>query len=196
MLSYQKTDNLEVIGYSDSDFAKCKDSSRSTSVYIFMLSRGPISWRSREQELTTTSTVMAKYVACYHAASYAILLRNLVFGLKNIIPNIVTQVTNNLNNGNGNGNGRGNNGCTYKGFVACGPQDFDRTGGVVVLTRWIEKKEFVIDNSRCLANQRVKYAASSFIGKALTWWNTQVQERGRDVANTMAWNDFKALLMT
>ncbi|GJS77072.1 retrotransposon protein, putative, ty1-copia subclass [Tanacetum coccineum] len=82
MLSYRKTDNLEVIGYSDSDFAKCKDSSRSTSGYIFMLSGGPISWRSREQELTTTSTMMAEYVACYHAASHAILLRNLVSGLK------------------------------------------------------------------------------------------------------------------
>ncbi|GJR40953.1 reverse transcriptase domain-containing protein [Tanacetum coccineum] len=54
--------------------------------------------------------------------------------------------------------------------------------------------ESVIDNRGCLANQRVKYAASSFIGKALTWWNTQVQARGRDAANAMAWNDFKALL--
>ncbi|GJR46616.1 putative reverse transcriptase domain-containing protein [Tanacetum coccineum] len=97
--------------------------------------------------------------------------------LQNIIPNIVTQVTNNLNNANGNGNGRGNNGFTYKGFVACGPRDFDRTGGAVALTRWIEKMESVIDNSGCLANQRVKYVASSFIGKALTWWNTQVQAR-------------------
>ncbi|GKD37292.1 hypothetical protein Tco_1257499, partial [Tanacetum coccineum] len=80
--------------------------------------------------------------------------------LQNIISNIVTQVTNNL-----------------KGFVACGPRDFDGTGGAVALTRWIEKMESVIDNSRCLANQRVKSAASSFIGKALTWWNTQVQAR-------------------
>ncbi|GKF11799.1 putative reverse transcriptase domain-containing protein [Tanacetum coccineum] len=56
--------------------------------------------------------------------------------------------------------------------------------------------ESVIDNSGCLANQRVKYAMSSFIGKALTWWNTQVQARGRDAANVMAWNDFKALLTT
>ncbi|GJY57767.1 hypothetical protein Tco_0457659 [Tanacetum coccineum] len=111
--------------------------------------------------------------------------------LQNIIPNIVTQVTNNLNNGNGNGNGGGNNGCTYKGFVACGPRDFYGTGGAVALTRWIEKMESVIDNSGCLANQRVKYVASSFIGKALTWWNTQVQARGRDSANAMAWDDFK-----
>ncbi|GJZ94852.1 hypothetical protein Tco_0667055 [Tanacetum coccineum] len=114
--------------------------------------------------------------------------------LQNIIPNIVTQVTNNLNNGNGNGNGGGNNGCTYKGFVACGPQDFGETGGAVVLTGWIEKIESVIDNSGCLANQRVKYAVSSFIVKALTWWNTQVQARGRDTANAMAWDDFKALI--
>ncbi|GJV95391.1 carbonic anhydrase 2-like protein [Tanacetum coccineum] len=32
----------------DYDFAKCKDSLRSTSGYIFMLSGGPISWRSRK----------------------------------------------------------------------------------------------------------------------------------------------------
>ncbi|GKB09096.1 putative reverse transcriptase domain-containing protein, partial [Tanacetum coccineum] len=52
------------------------------------------------------------------------------------------------------------------------------------------------DESGCLANQRVKYVASSFIGKALIWWNTQVQARGRDAANAMSWNDFKALLTT
>nr|GEY03128.1 reverse transcriptase domain-containing protein [Tanacetum cinerariifolium] len=103
--------------------------------------------------------------------------------LQNIISNIMTQVTNNLNNVNCNGNGIGNNGCTYKGFVACGPQDFDETGCAVALTRWIEKIESMIDNSRCLANKRVKYAASSFIGKALTWWNTQVQARGQDTGN-------------
>ncbi|GKC25610.1 reverse transcriptase domain-containing protein [Tanacetum coccineum] len=101
-----------------------------------------------------------------------------------------------INNANGNGNGGGNNGCTYKGLMACGPRDFDGTGGVVALTRWTEKMESVIDNSGCLDNQRVKYAASSFIVKALTWWNTQVQARGRDAANAMAWNDFKALLTT
>ncbi|GKE52163.1 hypothetical protein Tco_1487319 [Tanacetum coccineum] len=60
----------------------------------------------------------------------------------------------------------------------------------------MEKMESVIDNSGCLANQRVKYVASSFIGKDLTWCNTQVQARGRDVANAMALNDFKALLTT
>ena len=39
-LVYKRSDNLEVIGYSDSDFAKCKDDKKSTSGYIFMLSGG------------------------------------------------------------------------------------------------------------------------------------------------------------
>ncbi|GJR57712.1 hypothetical protein Tco_1499874 [Tanacetum coccineum] len=82
MLTYRKTNNLKFIGYSDFNFAKCKDSSRSTSGYIFMLSGGPISYRSHKQELTITSTMMAEYVACYHATSHAILLRNLISRLK------------------------------------------------------------------------------------------------------------------
>ncbi|GJS79078.1 putative reverse transcriptase domain-containing protein [Tanacetum coccineum] len=55
--------------------------------------------------------------------------------------------------------------------------------------------ESVFDNSGCTANQRVKYAASCFVNTALTWWNTQVQARGREAAIGMSWNDFRALLM-
>ncbi|GJZ50887.1 putative reverse transcriptase domain-containing protein [Tanacetum coccineum] len=44
-------------------------------------------------------------------------------------------------------------------------------------------------------NQRVKFTASSFVNKALTWWNTQVQARGREAAIGMSWADFKALLI-
>ncbi|GJR91283.1 putative reverse transcriptase domain-containing protein, partial [Tanacetum coccineum] len=32
------------------------------------------------------------------------------------------------------------------------------------------------------------------IGKALTWWNSQVQTRGREAAVGMTWEDFKALM--
>ncbi|GJY94091.1 reverse transcriptase domain-containing protein [Tanacetum coccineum] len=70
-------------------------------------------------------------------------------------------------------NGR-NKGCSYKTFLACNPRDYDGKGGAVELTRWIEKMEFVIENSGCVENQKVKYAASSFINKALTW----VYDRG------------------
>ncbi|GKF13470.1 hypothetical protein Tco_0054932 [Tanacetum coccineum] len=40
-----------------------------------------------------------------------------------------------------------------------------------------------------------EYAASLFVNKALTWWNTQVQARGRATAIGMSWSDFKALLV-
>ncbi|GJZ91597.1 putative reverse transcriptase domain-containing protein [Tanacetum coccineum] len=115
--------------------------------------------------------------------------------LQNIIHQIVTQVTANVNNGNGgNGNGR-NDGCSYKTFTACNPKEFDGKGGAVALTCWIEKMDSVFENSGCTANQRVRYAASFFVNKALTWWNTQVQARGREAAIGMSWNDFKALLV-
>jgi len=42
MHMYRKTNNLDVIGYSDSDFAGCVDSHKSTSGYIFMMVDGAI----------------------------------------------------------------------------------------------------------------------------------------------------------
>ncbi|GJU82611.1 putative reverse transcriptase domain-containing protein [Tanacetum coccineum] len=121
--------------------------------------------------------------------------------LQNILSQIVTQVTNNVNNakangGNGVNGGNGNsgsNGCSYKAFLSCNLQDYDGKGGAVALTRWIEKMESVIENNGCTENQKV--TASSFINKALTWWNTQVQARGREAAMGMTWVQFKVLLV-
>ncbi|GJU85597.1 integrase, catalytic region, zinc finger, CCHC-type containing protein [Tanacetum coccineum] len=47
--------------------------------------------------------------------------------------------------------------------------------------------------SGCRENQKVKYTAGSFIGKALTWWNSQVQTRGLETAVGITWEDFKIL---
>ena len=81
MLTYRRTDNLEIIGYSDSDYAGCKDTRKSTSGYIFMLSNGPISWKSHKQSLIASSTMETKYVVCYEATCYAIWLRKFDSGL-------------------------------------------------------------------------------------------------------------------
>ncbi|GJV47406.1 putative ribonuclease H-like domain-containing protein [Tanacetum coccineum] len=115
------------------------------------------------------------------------------------------QVTNNMNHSNANGgnrngenkngNGGNNNGCTYNDFLACNLRDFDGKGGAIVLTRWIKKMESVMDISGCVNNQKVRYASSSLINKALTWWNTQIQARGREVAMGMTWEEFKALMV-
>ncbi|GKA70115.1 putative reverse transcriptase domain-containing protein [Tanacetum coccineum] len=79
--------------------------------------------------------------------------------------------------------------------MACNPKEYDGKGGAIALTRWIEKMDNVIDNSGCSENQKVKYTASSFVNKALTWWNIQVQARGREATIGMSWTDFKALLV-
>ncbi|RVW92102.1 Retrovirus-related Pol polyprotein from transposon TNT 1-94 [Vitis vinifera] len=82
MLVYRKVDNLEVVGYSDSDFGGCSDDRKSTSRYIFMLAGGAISWKSVKQSLIASSTMYAEFVACYGASSQAVWLRNLISELQ------------------------------------------------------------------------------------------------------------------
>ena len=70
MLTYRRSDQLEIIGYSDSDFDGCLDSRKSTSGCIFMLSGGAISWKSIKQTLIASSTMEAEFVACYEASNH------------------------------------------------------------------------------------------------------------------------------
>ncbi|GKD43982.1 reverse transcriptase domain-containing protein [Tanacetum coccineum] len=46
-------------------------------------------------------------------------------------------------NGNIKGVNGGVGGCSYKDFLACNHKEYDGKGGVVVLTRWIGKMEFI-----------------------------------------------------
>ncbi|KAL2569450.1 hypothetical protein AAZV13_18G128700 [Glycine max] len=82
MLMYRQTDCLEVIGYSDSNFAGCVDSRRSASGYIFMLAGGAVSWRSAKQTLTATSTMEAQFVSCFKATSHGVWLKSFMSGLR------------------------------------------------------------------------------------------------------------------
>ena len=72
MLMYKRTDNLEVVGYSDSDFAGCVDSRKSTSGYMFMFASGVVSWRSAMQTLTITSIMEVEFVSCFEATSHGV----------------------------------------------------------------------------------------------------------------------------
>ena len=81
-LTYQKYENLEIIGHLDSNFAGCQDSKRSTYGYIFMLAGGAISWKSAKQTLITFSTMVAEFIACFEASNHGIWLRNFVTGLR------------------------------------------------------------------------------------------------------------------
>nr|GEV66491.1 hypothetical protein [Tanacetum cinerariifolium] len=78
-------------------------------------------------------------------------------------------------------------GCSYKELLACNLKEYDGKGGDVVLTRWIEKMENVQDMSGCSIDQKVKYIAGFFVGKALTWWNPQTLMRCKNL-ETEVWN--------
>ncbi|GKC34326.1 hypothetical protein Tco_1046710, partial [Tanacetum coccineum] len=82
--------------------------------------------------------------------------------LQNHLPAMLAQVSNQGNVGNQNGNVVNKNvqenvrnvivngnwvGCSYKEFLDYNPKEYDGKGGVVVLTRLIEKMEYVHDMS-------------------------------------------------
>ncbi|GKF36061.1 hypothetical protein Tco_0112819, partial [Tanacetum coccineum] len=107
--------------------------------------------------------------------------------LQNLLPAMLAHVSNRGNVGNQNGNVVNENvqenvgnvlvngnrvGCSYKEFLACNPKKYYGKGGDVVLTRWIKKMENIHDMSGYSNDQKVKYTAGSFVGKALTWWNS------------------------
>ena len=80
MLTYRSSEQLEVTGYTDSDFGGCTDSMKSTSVYIFMMAGGAVSWKSAKQTLIAPSTMAAEFVACYEASNHGVWLRVLSLG--------------------------------------------------------------------------------------------------------------------
>ncbi|GKD08421.1 hypothetical protein Tco_1188106 [Tanacetum coccineum] len=98
--------------------------------------------------------------------------------MQNLLPAILAQVGNQGNVRNQNDNVVNENvqenvrsvivngnrvGCSYKEFLACNPKEYNGKGGVVVLTRWIEKMKNVQDMSGCSVDQKVKYTAGSLI---------------------------------
>jgi hypothetical protein len=82
ILTYRPSDKLEVIGYTDSDFAGYVDSLKSTSGYIFILIGGAISWRSAKQTIIVSFTMTAEFITYFEASNYGIWLRNFIIGLR------------------------------------------------------------------------------------------------------------------
>nr|GEV25685.1 hypothetical protein [Tanacetum cinerariifolium] len=78
-------------------------------------------------------------------------------------------------------------GCSYNKFLACNLKEYDCKGGGVVFTQWIEKIQFVKDMSGCSIDQKVKYIAGLLMGKALTWWNSQIPMLSQEL-ETELWN--------
>lgn len=77
----------------------------------------------------------------------------------------------------------------------CRPENFYRNVGVVGLTRWIEKMEFVFQINFCSEDNKVRFVACIFMDASLTWWNDHVKTIGLNVENAMMWEELKVLLI-
>ena len=72
----------ELISFCDSDWAGDFDSRRSTTGYVFMISKGAISWKSRRQQTVALSSTEAEYMAVTDASKEGIWLRSLYSEIK------------------------------------------------------------------------------------------------------------------
>jgi hypothetical protein len=63
---------LGPVGYIDSDYAGCLDTRKLTSGYLFKFGNSAISWRSKLQDCTATSTTEVEYVAASDTAKEAV----------------------------------------------------------------------------------------------------------------------------
>ncbi|GJZ75034.1 putative reverse transcriptase domain-containing protein [Tanacetum coccineum] len=107
--------------------------------------------------------------------------------------------------GPGNVEGAGNAGgperaqqardCTFSSFMKCGPTQFHGKEGAIELCRWFEKIESTFGISECAERNKVKFAAATLQGRALTWWNTQVATLGLAEANGKSWDDMKKMML-
>ncbi|GJU11512.1 putative reverse transcriptase domain-containing protein, partial [Tanacetum coccineum] len=85
--------------------------------------------------------------------------------------------------------------CNYKEFCAVMHKNFCGTEDVVGLTRWFEKLESQFGISNVAECDRVKFASSTLLDSALTWWNMYVHSVTLDTAHATPWSDFKAMFI-
>jgi len=87
--------NLRFYGLADADWGGEIEESKSTSGYGFFLGNSLVSWCSKTQPLTATSSTFAEYIGCYHAASELVWSRIFLNELNLLDPGTTTLYTDN-----------------------------------------------------------------------------------------------------
>ncbi|KAK8913818.1 hypothetical protein KSP39_PZI024059 [Platanthera zijinensis] len=72
---YEKVENYQLVGFSDSDWGGSFDDSKSTSGCVFSIGSGVISWQSKKQKVVALSTAEAEYNALTIAGCQTVWLR-------------------------------------------------------------------------------------------------------------------------
>ena len=81
-LKYCKSEDGQLIGYSDADWAGDLDDRHSSTRNVFLMAGGAISWMSKKQAIVALSTSEAEYVALSSATQEAVWLRRLLVDLR------------------------------------------------------------------------------------------------------------------
>ena len=77
MLVYRRVKNLELMSYTDSNFAaKYPNLNKSISTYFFMLTGGAIAWKTMKQSLIAASTIEVEFIAIYEGVCKGVWVKN------------------------------------------------------------------------------------------------------------------------
>jgi hypothetical protein len=82
---------LKLSGNVDADWGGNHDSFKSTSGYCFYLGSSLISWSSKAQSTTATSSTYAEYIAAYHATAECLWIRSFLSEL-NLLDSLPTEI--------------------------------------------------------------------------------------------------------
>ncbi|GJQ96216.1 hypothetical protein Tco_0007355 [Tanacetum coccineum] len=74
-LWYTKDSGFELTGFSDADYAGCKDTFKSNSSGTQFLGENPVGWSSKKQDCTALSTAEAEYVSLSACCAQVIWMR-------------------------------------------------------------------------------------------------------------------------
>jgi hypothetical protein len=77
-VQYLKNEQVELLAYTDSDYAGDIDDRKSTSGYVFMLGAGAISWSSKRQPVVTFSTTEAEFIAAASCSCQSVWQRRIL----------------------------------------------------------------------------------------------------------------------
>jgi hypothetical protein len=79
---YSSSHNLEITGYSDSDWAKNLEDRKSPTVFVFFMGETTFTWTSKKQSIVALSTCEAEYIVVASCVCHAIWLRKLMEDLQ------------------------------------------------------------------------------------------------------------------
>ncbi|KAJ1303834.1 hypothetical protein OPQ81_008255 [Rhizoctonia solani] len=77
-ITYSQSKLAKLVGYVDADYAGDKNSSRSTSGWVFLMAGGPVAWSSCKQLTISLSSTEAEYVAAASTTRELVWLRQFI----------------------------------------------------------------------------------------------------------------------